>query len=173
MFVSGRGLFYNTTSSSISILKARGDDVDFEFGVLPIPKYDENQTRYCNTVNRYQSSVIGIPVSNTENREATCVLLQALGYHSEDVTDAYYQQTLQLQALTDNNDADMLDLIYSSRFYDIGAMFEWGNSALINFYGSLINNTSSNEIASRWDSIAASVETGMQQTIDAYKESLT
>lgn len=173
MFVSGRGLFYNTTSSSISILKARGDDVDFEFGVLPIPKYDESQTRYCNTVNRYQSSVIGIPVSNTENREATCVLLQALGYHSKGVTDAYYQQTLQLQALTDNNDADMLDLIYSSRFYDIGAMFEWGNSALINFYGSLINNTSSNEIASRWDSIAASVESGMQQTIDAYKESLT
>ncbi len=173
MFVSGRGLFYNTTSSSISILKARGDDVAFEFGVLPIPKYDEAQTNYCNTVNRYQSSVLGIPVSNTEHREATCVLLQALGYHSKEVTDAYYQQTLQLQALTDNNDADMLDLIYSNRFYDIGAMFEWGNSALINFYGALINNTSSNDIVSRWDAISASVETGMQETIDAYKDSLT
>ena len=75
--------------------------------------------------------------------------------------------------MTDNNDADMLDLIYSNRFYDIGAMFEWGNSALINFYGALINNTSSNDIVSRWDAISASVETGMQETIDAYKDSLT
>ncbi len=173
MFVSGRGLFYNTTSSSISILKARGDDVGFEFGVLPIPKYDASQTNYCNTINRYQSSVIGIPVSNEENFEATCVLLQALGYHSKEVTNAYYQQTLQLQALTDNNDADMLDLIYSNRFYDLGAMFEWGNSALINFYGQLINNASTNEIISRWDAISASVEAGMQQTIDDYKEALT
>jgi len=173
MFVSGRGLFYNTTSSSISILKARGDEVAFEFGVLPIPKYDEAQPNYCNTVNRYQSSVIGIPVSNTENREATCVLLQALGYHSKEVTNAYYQQTLQLQALTDNNDADMLDLIYSNRFFDIGAMFEWGNSALINFYGALINNTASNEVVSRWDAIEDSVTKGMQETIDAYNSSLT
>jgi ABC-type glycerol-3-phosphate transport system substrate-binding protein len=173
MFVSGRGLFYNTTSGSISILKARSDDFDFEFGVLPIPKFDEAQTNYYNTVNRYQSSVIGIPVSNTDHKEATCVLLQALGFHSKGVTKAYYQQTLQLQALTDNNDAEMLDLIYSNRFYDIGAMFEWGNSALINFYGSLINNASANEIVSRWDSISTAVETDMQATIDAFESSLT
>lgn len=173
MFVSGRGLFYNTTSGSISILKARSDDFDFEFGVLPIPKFDVAQTNYFNTVNRYQSSVIGIPVSNTDHKEATCVLLQALGFHSKGVTEAYYQQTLQLQALTDNNDAEMLDLIYSNRFYDIGAMFEWGNSALINFYGSLINNASANEIVSRWDSISTAVETDMQATIDAFESSLT
>jgi hypothetical protein len=73
----------------------------------------------------------------------------------------------------DNNDAEMLDLIYSNRFYDIGAMFEWGNSALINFYGSLINNASANEIVSRWDSISTAVETDMQATIDAFESSLT
>jgi hypothetical protein len=67
----------------------------------------------------------------------------------------------------------MLDLIYSNRFYDIGAMFEWGNSALINFYGSLINNASANEIVSRWDSISTAVETDMQAAIDAFESSLT
>ena len=67
----------------------------------------------------------------------------------------------------------MLDLIYSNRFYDIGAMFEWGNSALINFYGALINNTASNEVVSRWDAIEDSVTKGMQETIDAYNSSLT
>lgn len=173
MFVNGRGLFYNTTSSSISILKTRSDGMDFDFGVLPIPKFDEHQTRYCNTVNRYQSTVIGIPISSSENLEAACVLLQALGFYSEDVTEAYYQQTLQLQALTANDDAEMLDLIYENRFYDLGAMFNWGNSALINFYGVLIANDSTNMIASYWDSISAKVTAGMEETIQAYQDSLT
>ncbi len=173
MFVNGRGLFYNTTSSSISILKTRSDGLDFDFGVLPIPKYDEHQTRYCNTVNRYHSTVMGIPISSSENLEAACVLLQALGFYSEGVTNAYYQQTLQLQALTANDDAEMLDLIYENRFYDLGAMFNWGSDALANFYGYLIANDSANQIASYWDSISSKVTAGMEETVKAYQESLT
>ncbi len=173
MFVNGRGLFYNTTSSSISILKTRSDGLDFEFGVLPIPKYDEHQTRYCNTVNRYHSTVMGIPISTSENLEAATVLMQALGYYSEDVTDAYYQQTLQLQALTANDDAEMLDLIYENRFYDLGAMFNWGNDELANIYGKLIANDATNQIASYWDSVSSKVTTAMEETVKVYQESLT
>ncbi len=175
MFVNGRGLFYNTTSSSISILKNLGDSVDFEFGVLPIPKYDENQENYCCTVNRYQSSVLGIPITNVANQEATCVLLQALGCYSENVKTAYYEQTLQLQSLTNNDDAEMLDLVYNNRFYDLGAMFNWGSGAstsLINFYGHLLQS-GTNEHVSLWESISSAVEADMNATIEAYKNSLT
>lgn len=172
MFVAGRGLFYNTTSSSISILKSQ--QMDFEFGVLPTPKYDEQQTRYCNTVNRYQSSVLGIPVTVTDSEmDATVVLLEALGYYSAPVKKAYYEQTLQLQALTDNADADMLDLVYSSRFYDVGAMFDWGGGKLSGLYGSIIANANSNAIVSKWEEVASSVETDMNATIEAFMNSVT
>ncbi len=167
MFINQRGLFYNTTSSSISILKRT--DMDFEFGVLPTPKLDENQSRYCNTVNRYQSSVIGIPFC-CKNIAAAYALLDALGYYGSDVKKAYYQETLQLQTLSEE-DSEMLDLVYGSRFYDLGSYFNWGNGALINFYGSLINGAT-NELTSRWDSIASSVETDMHATVEAYKESV-
>jgi len=173
MFVNGRGLFYNTTSSSISILKTRSEGLDFDFGVLPIPKFDEHQTRYCNTVNRYHSTVMGIPISSSEKLETACVLMQALGYYSKDVTNAYYMQTLQLQALTANDDAEMLDLVYENRFYDLGAMFNWGSDALVNFYGSLIANDSANTIVSSWDAISTRVKQGMEETIKAYQDSLT
>lgn len=173
MFIGGRGLFYNTTSSSISILKTLGSDVSFDFGVLPIPKYNKAQEKYCNAVNRYQSSVLGIPTINSENLEATCVLLQALGCYSQSVKDAYYSQTLQLQALTDNADAEMLDLIYSNRFYDLGSMFNWGNGALIGFYGGVIANDSQNTVVSAWDAISDKVTNDMQATVDAYKSSIT
>lgn len=169
MFVNGRGLFYNTTSSSISILKRL--DMDFEFGVLPTPMFDEKQERYCNTVNRYQSSVLGIPLCNVNNYDAACVLLDALGYYGEGVKKAYYEETLQLQTLA-GEDAEMLDLVYNSRFYDIGSFFNWGNGALINLYGSLINNDT-NQLNSRWESIEESVKLSMQETVQAYKESIT
>jgi ABC-type glycerol-3-phosphate transport system substrate-binding protein len=176
MFESGRGLFYNTTTSSITILKQSKTNRDFDFGVLPIPKYNESQDRYYCAVNRYQSSVIGIPVTNKDNLETTAFLLEALGYYSKEVTEAYYKITLQLQAVTEDNDADMLDIIYGNRFYDIGAIYGWGNQTgqnLVSLYGSVIANDSSNTIVSTWDSIKDSVEASMQETIEAYQNNLT
>lgn len=176
MFEAGRGLFYNTTTSSITLLKKSKENRDFDFGVLPIPKYDENQDRYYCAVNRYQSSVIGIPVTNKDNLEATAFLLEALGYYSKEVTEAYYKITLQLQAVTEDNDAEMLDIIYGNRFYDIGAIYGWGNQSglnLVGLYSSVIANDSSNTIVSAWESIKESVEASMQETIEAYKNNLT
>lgn len=174
MFESGRGLFYNTASCSITALKKSTESRDFEFGVLPIPKYDENQDNYCCAVNRYHSSVIGIPVSNKENLEATAFLLEALGYYSKDVNEAYYKITLQLQAVEEEDDADMLDIIYGNRFYDIGAIFDWGkNGALVGLYSRLIANESSNNIVSSWEEIKDMVEADMQDTLEKYEASAT
>ena len=170
MFINGRGLFYNTTSSSISILKRV--DMSFDFGVLPTPKFDAEQDRYCNTVNAYQSSVLGIPICCT-NLDAAYVLLDALGYYSADVKKAYYEETLQLQTLA-GEDAEMLDLVYGSRFYDIGAFFNWGtgSNSLLNIYGSLISG-STNELTSRWESAESAIKQAMEETVEAYRNSIT
>lgn len=174
MFKNGRGLFYNTTSSSISNLKYSTEALDFQFGVLPIPKYDEAQDKYYCSVNRYQSSVIGIPSTNTENIEATAFLLEALGYYSEGVTEAYYETTLKLQAIEDNEDAEMLDLIYSNRFYDIGAIYPWGGTTqLVGLYSNVIKNDGANTIVSTWESMKSAVEADMEATIEEYKNNLT
>lgn len=175
MFTNGRGLFYNTTSGSISILKNSTEPLDFQFGVLPIPKYNEEQDRYYCAVNRYQSSVIGIPSTNTDNLKATGFLLEALGYYSKGVTEAYYETTLKLQAVEEDADAKMLDLIYNNRFYDIGAIYSWGGTgnSLVGLYSNVINNDSANTIVSSWDKIKDAVEADMNATIEKYKSNLT
>ncbi len=168
MFMEGRGLFYNTTSSSVSTLK--GKKMDFDFGVLPIPKYDTEQEKYCNTVNRYHSSALAIPKTVTGDRfDDVAFALQALGFHNSDVIRAYYQTTLQLQAVTTDNDADMLDIVYNNRFYDIGAIYGWGTGSqtLINLYGAVISD-STNTLASRWEAMQSAVEESMKATLDAY-----
>ena len=171
MFVSGRGLFYNTTSSSVSILKSVS--MDFEFGVLPIPKFNAEQENYCNTVNRYQSSALAIPSNvDSERVKETAFALEALGFYNSDVIRAYYQQTLQLQAVTSDDDAEMLDIIYNHRFYDLGAIFGWGagSNSLINLYGSVIADSSANTLISRWDAAESAVISAMNDTLDAYEK---
>ena len=169
MFVSGRGLFYNTTSSSVSILKSVS--MDFEFGVLPIPKFEPEQENYCNTVNRYQSSALAVPSNvGSERAKQIAFALDALGFYNSDVIRAYYQQTLQLQAVTTDDDADMLDIIYNNRFYDLGAIFGWGEggNSLINIYGSVIADSASNTLISRWDAAESAVISAMNETLEAY-----
>ena len=174
MFEAGRGLFYNTTSSTITRLKQNTTAMGFDFGVLPIPKFDEEQDKYYSAVNRYHSSVIGIPSSNTQNKAATAFLLEALGYYSGGVTEAYYKITLQLQAVTDDDDADMLDIIYSSRFYDIGAIYSWGSGdSLVGLYTTVIRTEGTNTLTSVWESMRDSVEADMQATLEEYRNNLT
>ena len=177
MFVNGHGLFYNTTVSSISILKNSSAERNFEFGVLPIPKYDEAQDEYYCAVNRYQSSVLGIPTTNTDNLEATTFLMNALGYYNthmpsgKTVMDAYYETTLKLQATDTDEDARMLDIIFDSAFYDLGSIFTWGT--LSGLYGSVISNDADNTLVSSWQQIESAVTAAMEETVRQYRESIT
>ena len=165
MFVNGRGLFYNTSSQSVSLLKSAS--TDFEIGVLPIPKLDEEQENYCCSVNRYQSTALAIPTTVPTSRLPQITFaLQALGFYNADVIRAYYQTTLQLQAVQTDDDAEMLDIVYNNRFYDIGAIYEWGK--LVGLYGNVIANPSSNTLVSSWEAMQSSVETAMEQAIQDY-----
>ena len=96
--------------------------------------------------------------------------MQALGFYNAEVIRAYYQTTLQLQAITADDDAEMLDIVYNNRFYDIGAIFTWGS--LLNLYGNVIADSNSNTLTSKWESMEGAVESAMQATIDAYKNAL-
>lgn len=173
MFTSGRGLFYNTTVSSISILKNSSVERDFEFGVLPIPLYDENQENYFCAVNRYQSSVIGVPVSAYDNIDAAAFLLNALGYCNTNLPSnvmlAYKELTLKLQASDTEDDFEMLDLVFDSRFYDLGSIFTWGD--LYGLYGSLINNAKSNTLVSTYEAMQDKVESAIAETYEEYLDS--
>lgn len=171
MFVNGRGFFYNTTSASVSILKSV--NMDFEFGVLPIPMLDEDQENYCNTVNVYQSSALAIPSSVPTSRiPQIAFALQAMGFYNADVIRSYYQTTLQLQAVQSDDDAEMLDIVYNNRFYDIGAIYNWGGK-LLGLYGGVIGNTSANTIVSSWQAVETTVKNAMEQAIEAFDKTTT
>ena len=178
MFLNGHALFQVGYLSTLVDMKNNALADQTDPGVLPIPKFNEEQADYFCGVNAYQSDVLGIPINVSDNLEATCYLLELLGYYSgtdsrfgsNSVSSAFYETTLKLQSVTQDDDSRMIDLITGSRIYDLGGIFNWGGR-LIGIYSSCLYNNQ-NQLVSNWDAIQSSVEAAMEETIQAYRDSI-
>ena len=180
MFLTHHGLFYIAYLGSLISLKESELVDKVDPGVLPIPKFDETQDDYYCGVNAYQSDVLGIPINVRERQlEATCYMLELLGYYSgtdsrfgaNSVSASFYETTLKLQSVTGDEDSRMIDLITGSRIYDIGGIFDWGGK-LIGIYSSCLYKNQ-NQLVSDWDAVHVAVENAMEETIQAYQNSIT
>jgi len=101
--------------------------MESDFGVLPHPKFDENQQQYFSYV-LGQVTVTCIPITNSD-LEKTAVVLNALGMLSTHTTQpAYYEISLVGKFFRDDESADMIDIIGGNRVYGISDAFGWGDA---------------------------------------------
>ncbi len=117
-FVEGRvGLFPTTFESCFTHFT----NLDFDYGMLPFPKYDTAQERYL-TVPEYDFSVYGIPATlPLEDYEMVGIIMEALMAESwKTVTPAYYDEALKGRYSTDETMAKMIELIMDGRVFDWG-----------------------------------------------------
>lgn len=179
-FITNRALFsVGYLNSLLGIMTNETPDKVVP-GVLPPPKFDEMQEGYHAGINVYQSDVLAIPVCvvDEEQLEMTAYAMELLGYYSmkespfgaDSVTAAFYDTSMKFQAITDDNDARMLDLITSNRIYDLGGAFDW-NSKMIGLYSTNLY-ANANTLASSWEANLPGVEAAMQQTIEAFNNSI-
>ena len=119
MFQQNQGLFMWIRMRDCEALRS----METDFGIVPPPKYDVKQDRYYVSINPYTTTILGIPVSNTD-MEKTGIILEALAAESlYTVQPAYYDITLQGKVTRDVESEQMLDIIYGNLCYDIGDMF--------------------------------------------------
>lgn len=115
MFVGGQALFFDNTLFYIAILRGMEQD----FGVIPYPKYDESQEEYYSRVEG--GCVPSVPVTAAGRLEMIGAVLEALSSESANsVIPAYFEISLKGKYARDNESAEMLDLIYRTRSYDLG-----------------------------------------------------
>lgn len=129
MFNDNRALFYCRYIKAISWFR----DMETDFGVLPYPKWDDTQKDYCNTMHAYGTSYLCIPIT-VEDPEMSGAVMEALSYYGQqNITPAYYEKNLKGKYIRDEESSAMLDLIFASRFFDIGAYYQIGgyNEAVI------------------------------------------
>ncbi len=162
MFLNDQVMF--TTFALIDIKSFRNAE-GFDFGILPYPLYNSDQDEYRCLVSTALVPCVCIP-SNCEEPEDVALALEAMAYYSvETLTKAYYDKTLKGRDLTDEASEAMLDIIFASRVYDLGFIYNFGG------VGDLImkmNNSNSSDFASYYESIQGAVESALQETLDTF-----
>ncbi len=158
-FTSGRVLFNYASLVRVSHFRS----MEIDFGIIPQPKFDEDQDNYYATVSLACADSIVVPSSAT-NLERTGAIIEALsaeGYYC--MKDAYYDNVLKAKGARDEESSEMLDIIFENRVFDLGYMYDWGGiTAAIN------KLEIDGNIASTIDSNLQAAKTAMQKTIDDY-----
>ncbi len=108
-----------------NVLNLRSSDADF--GILPPPKYDENQENYVSPAGSYGNAMLTVPVTTSDPERTGYVLEAFAAKSSEIVKPAFYEKTLVGKSTRDDESVEMLDILFATKRYDIGNFFMWGN----------------------------------------------
>ena len=139
-------------------------DMQADFGILPMPKFDGTQDEYITTVNDGWATFLWVPSTNPD-LERTGTILNALGYYSREyMTPAFFDVTVTNKLIRDTDSLDMLNIIKDSYTYDLGSLYNWGTMTTV-LSNIMVNgaNTFASDYAAREDLI----KTAMQTTLDA------
>ncbi len=159
-FAEGRALFNFAGMNRVTLFR----EMETDFGILPIPKWDEAQEEYHNVVSLWCAALLGVPKTAGEPAR-TGAIVEALNAESMyTLTPAYYDITLKTKSARDEESAAMLDIIFSSRVYDLGNLYGWGGAFDL---PSSLTKSGADKIASQVETKKAATETAMQKTLDA------
>ena len=134
-------------------------ETDVDFGILPIPKANESQDRYYNNVNYWANAYMCLPRTNG-NMERTSVITDVLAAESHyTLRVAYYDIAMKNKMVRDAVSAEMLDLIFENRAYDIAIQYTIGN--IVDVFCSMFTD-GGKEVASKYESSKKAVTTAME-----------
>lgn len=159
MFRNGRAAFLTTNLSVASEYR----DMEDSFGLLPFPKYDEEQENYISmATNGLQ--MLGIPITS-DDLSRTGTIIEALTYESyQSVLPNYYGVRLEQKGLRNEDSIEMLQIIrdnYGADFMSVTGVA----SEYISQLNSKIQNSQTDIV-----SLAVSNETMVKEKLDTLLE---
>ena len=143
-------------------------DLDFEYGVLPYPKWNDTQDEYKTTV-LTSYSVLSIPSDCTDTDRAAAVI-EALGSESyRTVTPAYFETALKVKYAQDTDTANMFDLIKSGISFDFGYIYTMALDGISDqFKGCVLSGNQS--WASKTAALQSSTEIKLTELVNSMRD---
>jgi len=161
-FMNNRALFMWIRMRVVEVFRG----MDANFGIMPMPKYDEAQENYRSLVNPYTGVLLGVP-KTASSPERTSIILEALSAESKyTLQPAYYDIVLNRKFTRDEESSDMLDIIFSTQVYDIGGVYSFGG--VFSDFNGLASKEDRN-IASYYDKKIANMEKAIQKVVDQFE----
>lgn len=121
IFPEGRAML---TSAKISVCVDRLKNASFDYGVVPIPKYDSNQQSYITTMNHHFSAYSVPAPLNDEAALRSAAFLEAMGSEGyRTVTPAIFETAFKRKYSESPTVAVMFQLIRDGVRFDMGRLY--------------------------------------------------
>lgn len=120
-FRQGLTLFTGCSVGELSTMR----EVEFDYAVLPYPKYDEEQEGYISFITNQMQPMV-IPVSVQDTARAGVVLENLCGESHKLVRDKYFEVLLESKYVRDQQSIDNLHMLYGSDSrFEIAHIYNW------------------------------------------------
>ena len=120
-FQEERALFFG---EAVTYVQKFNREMDGDYGILPIPKYDEKQAEYHTWTHGNGSTFSIINTIPTNDRETVGKIMTAYAVLSHQyLRPAFYDTVLTSRSLRDPDSVEMMDMIFSNRVYDMAFYF--------------------------------------------------
>jgi hypothetical protein len=161
VFTSNRSAFLTGEIKAAQLMR----DMEDTFGMLPLPKYDENQNDYHTTMMANLCTML-IPVTNSRT-ENTALVMDSLALLShEEVIPVYYDFTISQKGLRNEDSIEMLKIMKATRGVDMAFVYDWNADLVTALKAKLIKGNS--DVASLIEKYRTPIEAKMQKMIDLY-----
>jgi hypothetical protein len=141
-------------------------DMEAAFGIVPIPKYDEDQKDYYSHL-IYPAPVLVIPASNP-NPDFAGAVTDAMAYVSNaEVTPVYFDVSVSQKKLRNEDSIEMLQIIKNSGSFEIGMAYGWTND----FYFAIhleVGSGSKFDIASQIEKHRDKINANIEKTMELF-----
>ncbi len=162
IFNEGRALFSTGTLKGFVDLRA----VEGDYGVLPIPKYEESQDGYYNLVS-WNAPALILPATVSDTARSS-IISDALAYYSMlNINDLFFNVFLDEKATRDEESKEMLDIIFATKSYDL----DW--YASVSGFTTLLGNiakSGQNNFASEYAKIETSAQAKLDEFVAAFND---
>ena len=145
-YMDGRAVFMNgVLTHAVRIFT----DVEDDYGILPYPKWDENQSGYY-TMSDGSSPLIAVP-KTVKDTDFVGMITEAMAAESyKQVTPVIYDIALKVRGARDEESLEVIDLATRSGVVDFGFVF--GDYSMMGFFLSNLMETKKDNFASYYAS---------------------
>lgn len=162
IFTEGRAMFFMTILNEVS----RFRDMETDYGILPNPKYEEDQEGWFCTFSAGLASFVAVP-GYQEDIERTGIIIELLGYEGvTTIKPGYYEKTLKGTYVHDEESIDSLTILLDNKYVDIGHYYRIGglNTVMWN----VAKSGSAGSFASRYEEVRAQAEAQVKEINEGF-----
>lgn len=162
-FIGGQSFFYATALYCGKQIKNEMD-ASFDYGLIPMPKFDAD-SEYVSTT--YGASIFSIP-KICQDRSMSAVILDVMNRRSSDtIVTAFYDNVLKRKVAESPTDARMVDLARNSLYVDFGFVCESDRFNLFTkVQGQVVKNQSLSTVIAE---IATAARNQLDSIIEIYR----